>query len=328
MKATFEYPADTGRPMRLDYAVMEKEKARQALMQMHEHLSRQFPEACPMSLDAPVAQPENRGVPATVGVGKNASGKTVSELITEREAVSSKSADATLPGAQPQAILKAPVDDLGEFADAEVYKSFKKMRKKLGKRVLAGKMTVDEARTRMGRQFAQKGAGLVALPLAPADPAMALQVPVPTPLTGPVTAELIKAAVAEALHVETVPLEASAIGSYDPSPAIEAAVTKAVTPLLEKIQAQDTKLAETQRVIDAIADQPDPSTAAFSGLAFNPARTKAARPAGVAAQAEIAERTQNMVIRTLQDKYNASSDPAEREAYYGTLAKMRGYGEQ
>ena len=328
MKATFEYPAETGRPMRLDYAVMEKEKARQALMQMHEHLSRQFPEACPMSLDAPVAQPENRGVPATVGVGKNASGKTVSELITEREAVTGKSADATLPGAQPQAILKAPAEDVGEFADAEVYKSFKKMRKKLGKRVLAGKMTVDEARTRMGRQFAQKGAGIVALPLAPADPGKVPQVPVPAPLTGPVTAELIKSAVAEALHVETVPLEAATIGSYDPSPAIEAAVTRAVTPLLEKIQAQDTKLAETQRVIDAIADQPDPSTAAFSGLAFNPARTKAARPAGVAAQAEIAERTQNMVIRTLQDKYNASSDPAEREAYYGTLAKMRGYGEQ
>jgi hypothetical protein len=324
MKASFEYPAETGRPMRLDYAVMEREKARQALMRMHEHLSRQFPEACPMSLDAPVAQPENRGVPATVGVGKNASGMTVGELPTEREAVSSESADAALSGARPQAILKAPVDDLGEFADAEVYKSFKKMRKKLGKRVLAGKMTVDEARTRMGRQFAQKGAGIVALPLAPADPAKTPQVPVPTPLTGPATAELIKAAVTEALHVETVPLEAATIGSYDPSPAIEAAVTKAVTPLLEKIQAQDTKLAETQRVIDAIADQPDPSTAAFSGLAFNPARTKAARPAGVAAQAEIAERTQNMVTRSLQDLYNSSSDPFEREGYYRTLSKMRG----
>ena len=33
------------------------------------------------------------------------------------------------------------------------------MRKKLGKKVLSGKMTVDEARARMGRQFAQKGDG-------------------------------------------------------------------------------------------------------------------------------------------------------------------------
>ena len=34
-----------------------------------------------------------------------------------------------------------------------------------------------------------------------------------------------------------------------------------------------------------------------------------------------------MVMRTLQDKYNSSSDPHEREAYYTTLSKMRGYSE-
>ena len=33
------------------------------------------------------------------------------------------------------------------------------MRKKLGKKVLSGSMTVDEARAKLGRQFAQKGAG-------------------------------------------------------------------------------------------------------------------------------------------------------------------------
>ena len=32
------------------------------------------------------------------------------------------------------------------------------MRKKLGKKVLSGSMTVDEARAKLGRQFAQKGA--------------------------------------------------------------------------------------------------------------------------------------------------------------------------
>jgi hypothetical protein len=99
-----------------------------------------------------------------------------------------------------------------------------------------------------------------------------------------------------------------------------------MTPLLERIGAQDEALAENKRVLDALADQPDPSTAAFSGLAFNPVR-KAARPAGVPTTAEIAERTQQMMIRHLQDKYNASSDPAEREAYYGTLSKMRGVGQ-
>ena len=201
------------------------------------------------------------------------------------------------------------------------------MRKKLGKKVLAGTMTVDEARSRMGRQFAQKAAEEPQEAVQKAAALTALALPV---ADAPLTADLIKAAVAEALHVQSVPLETSAVASFDPSPAIEAAVTKAVTPLLEKIQQQDetytAKLAEQQRVIDAIADQPDPSTAAFSGVAFNPVR-KAARPAGVAETAEIAERTQQMMIRHLQQKYNASSDPAEREAYYGTLAKMRGYSE-
>ena len=54
-----------------------------------------------------------------------------------------------------------------------------------------------------------------------------------------VTAELIKSAVAEALQAQAVPLEPATIEAFDPSPAIEAAVTKAVTPLLEKIQQQE-----------------------------------------------------------------------------------------
>jgi hypothetical protein len=319
MKASFEYPTEQGRPVQLNYAVMEKERARHALMQMHEHLSRQFPEVCPMTLDAPAVQPESRGVPAVAGIGKSGSEGESPAQVTKSAA----------PSAPVAAVFKAPAE--GDLVDDAVYKGFKKMRKKLGKKVLAGEMTVDEARSRMGRQFAQKTAELSPQEIAEGvrrgtlavDPSL-----IPSPLAAALTPDLIKAAVREALHVESVPLEPAAIQSFDPSPAIEAAVTKAVAPLLEKIQQQDetytTKLAEQQRVIDAIADQPDPSTAAFSGLAFNPVR-KAARPAGVPAQAEIAERTQQMVIRHLQDKVNSSSDPFEREAYYGTLAKMRGF---
>ena len=285
-------------------------------MQMHEHLSRQFPEACPIDLDRPVAQPESRGVPPTAGIGKS---------------VTPEPAPAT-PPAPVAAVFKAPAGDEDQFMDADIYKGFKKMRKKLGKKVLAGKMTVDEARAKMGRQFAQKAA-------EPAEPAQksalvlnqygepveiaSVRTLAPPPVAAVIDPDLIKAAVREALHAESVPLEAATITAFDPSPAIEAAVTKAVTPLLEKIQAQDTKLAETQRVIDAIADQPDPSTAAFSGLAFNPVR-KAARPAGVTEKAEAAERAQNMTIRSLQELYNSSSDPYEREGYYQTLAKLRG----
>ena len=138
MKASFEYPSEPGQPTRLNYAVMEKERARHALMAMHEHLSRQFPEACPMDLTATPMQPESRPLPPTAGIGKS---------ITPEPA----------PAAPPvAAVLKAPAED--DFVDDAVYKGFKKMRKKLGKKVLAGEMTVDEARAKMGRQFAQKAA--------------------------------------------------------------------------------------------------------------------------------------------------------------------------
>ena len=197
------------------------------------------------------------------------------------------------------------------------------MRKKLGKKVLAGSMTVDEARARMGRQFAQKAANMVALPLAPADPALVPQVPVPTPLAEK-SAEVTDRHVVQPITVDmsaTADLFKSAVAEALSPLAAELTSTKAL--LAKQQETFTTKLAEQQKVIDAIADQPDPSTAAFSGLAFNPLR-KAAGPAGVPSQAEIAERTQLMMMRTLQDKYNASSDPAEREAYYGTLVKMRG----
>jgi hypothetical protein len=266
---------------------------------MHEHLSRQFPQACPIDLDRPVMQPESRGVPPTAGIGKGA-------------------APDPVPALPVAASFKADPEDGDLFADAEVYKGFKKMRKKLGKKVLSGSMTVDEARAKLGRQFAQKGDG---------EPQEAVQKSA-APTLSPSQSERV-------LAPAGLPLQVNA--AMDPE-VIKSAVAEATSELKDLLvkQQQDmaaqqetftTKLAEQQRVIDAIADQPDPSTAAFSGLAFNPLHTKAARPAGVATQAEIAERTQHMVMRTLQDKYNSSSDPTEREAYYTTLARMRGYSE-
>jgi hypothetical protein len=301
MKADFEYPSEIGRPVQLNYAVMEKERARQALSAMHEHLSRQFPEACPMRQEA--TQPESRPVPPTAGIGKS---------------VTPEPAPAA-PPAPVAASFKAEPEEADLFADAEVYKGFKKMRKKLGKKVLSGSMTVDEARAKLGRQFAQKGDG---------EPQEAVQKSA-APTLSPSQSERV-------LAPAGLPLQVNA--AMDPE-VIKSAVAEATSELKDLLvkQQQDmaaqqetftTKLAEQQRVIDAIADQPDPSTASFSGLAFNPLRTnKAARPAGVATQAEIAERTQHMVMRTLQDKYNSSSDPTEREAYYSTLARMRGYSE-
>jgi hypothetical protein len=191
------------------------------------------------------------------------------------------------------------------------------MRKKLGKKVLAGKITVDEARAKMGRQFAQKGGsedegvGGNVQKSAALSPSHSERVVADRHVLQPLTVDmsattdLFKSALAEAV----APLAA------------ELTSTKAL--LAEQQEAFTTKLAEQQKVIDAIADQPDPSTAAFSGLAFNPVR-KSARPAAIPDQAEIAERTQMAMIRELRNQYNSASDPAAREAAYAVLCKMQG----
>ena len=197
------------------------------------------------------------------------------------------------------------------------------MRKKLGKKVLSGKMTVDEARSRMGRQFAQKAA-------EPAEAAVQKSAePVVSPFqserviapAGLLTPDLIKAAVAEALRAQSVPLEAVTVGNVGADPeVIKSAVAEALAPVMEQFH---TKLAEQQKVIDAIADQPDPSTAAFSGLAYRPALTKQARPAGVTEIAEShAAQARQLVRQELENTYYTHSDPAAREAAAQAIARL------
>jgi hypothetical protein len=327
MKGGMEYPAQQGVPTQLSYAAMQKEQARQALVRMHEHLSRQFPEACPIALDTTAHQPERKPVPTPAGISKS--------IDPEPAPVQ----------ASPVAAFKAtPEGDADFFSDAEVYKAFKKMRKRLGKKVLSGKMTVDEARAKLGRQFTQKGTELQeAVPevqkglseasasaaitrgvMTREQAAEAYQWPAqdPAPVAAVFDPEVVKSAVRDALRAEAVPLEAAEIKSFDPSPVIEAAVTKAMTPLLERIDAQDKALAENQRVLDAIADQPDPSTAAFSGLAFQPSVQKSRRPAGVVDQAEYAARAQAMIRRNLEHTYSTHSNPYIREKAAEALAQL------
>ena len=278
-----EYPSERGVPQRVAYEQMERDKARRSLSMLHDHLNHMFPSACPMIEQDAYRQPESRPVPA--GIGK-ADGVEV--RLEKGEVI------------VPDAALKAtPDEDGGYFADADVYKGYKKMRKKLGKKVLAGKMTVDEARAKMGRQFAQKGAQ---------PPAEAVQKSAPPP------------SVPELLAPPVAPPPVAA--SFDPE-VIKAAVAEATAPLLERLEKQQgeftTKLAEQQRVIDAIADQPDPSTAAFSGLAFQPIQ-KSRRPAGVPDQAEYAARAQAMIRRNLEHTYQTHSNPVVREKAAEALA--------
>jgi hypothetical protein len=289
MKNDTEYPSVADGPVNLTYMHLEKDKARRSLSMMHDHLSHQFPLGCPMIEQDAYAQPEARPVPAVAGLGK-----------------------AVTPDQEVAAVSKAP------GIPQEVLDSIEKgMKKKLGKKVLAGKMTVDEARSKMGRMRAQKmqeweledqlTKGLITRE----DAMKALGFEIEAPVVKSTSPEIVKS--------EGV--------SYQ-GDIIKAAIAEALAPLLTRIAQQDDILTKAQQTIseqearwEAKADEPDPSTSSWRGLAL-----KSARPVGVAKQAEIAERTQHMIDRQLNHVWRTSENPFEREAARNELDK-RGFAE-
>jgi hypothetical protein len=95
--------------------------------------------------------------------------------------------------------------------------------------------------------------------------------------------------------------------------------------LVAKIQELEAYKAQSDERFERLANLADPATDAFTGIAMNPVK-KAARPAGVPSQAEIAERTQQMMIRQLQRTARISDNGAEREAAYAALEKYESIG--
>ena len=292
MKNDHEYPGEQGVPMRINYAHAEKEKARWALDLMHDNLSRMFPPLCPVQ--ATPQQPESRPLPPTAGLGK-----------------------AVEPETQEELISKAPADVPQDVIDAIE----KGMRKKLGKKVLSGAITVDEARSKMGRKRAQKmlewqtEQQLAKGEITREDALKALGFPsdaeVTIKSTGP---EVIKSPVGNA-PAPSFPAQVS-------PDMIKSAVAEALAPLMETITLQKSRLDDQQKMLDAIADSPDPKTQPWTGLAL-----KSARPAGVVKQAEIAERTQQMIQRQLHHTWRSSENPMEREAAWKELTEKYGFTE-
>jgi hypothetical protein len=295
MKNQWEYPKNPGVPQSLPSAYLEKEKARRALSMMHDHLAHAFPLACPMLAQNAYAQETTPAVPAIVGVGK--------------------SDDVTTTPVTAEAVKVADASE--DFLE----KAKKKMRKKLGKKVLSGKMTVDEARSRLGRNVSQKAADLeqraqidaiseqVAKGLMSVDDARA-QFGLP-PLVKTDESTVVKAAT----------IHEGVVVSND-AEVLKSAVTEALSPLIARMQELEAYKAQSDERFEKLADLADPTTNAFTGIALNPVK-KAARPAGVPSQAEIAERTQQMMVRQLQRTASISDNPAEREAAWAALQKYQ-----
>ena len=92
---------------------------------------------------------------------------------------------------------------------------------------------------------------------------------------------------------------------------IKSAVAEAQAPLLERLGEQDTALAEQRKLLDAMADQPDPRVAAYRGVAYNQTPAPPAgllnspdqRPAGVP----------DVAYKAMYDQWRNSPDPELRE---------------
>jgi hypothetical protein len=100
---------------------------------------------------------------------------------------------------------------------------------------------------------------------------------------------------------------------------IKAAVAEATAPLAAKI-------AEQAKLLDQLAELPDPREAAFRGVAHQTttATKTAGLPAGARTVAESAEQAQFAVMRAMQEEARNNPDPAQREAAWAHLYKMAG----
>jgi hypothetical protein len=298
MKASFEYPERQGVPTQISYEAIERDKSRRALSMMHDHLNHMFPSACPM-LDQDAYAGENadrRPLASAVGVGKE---------------VEVTSAGTVL---------------------GDVYKTIAKLERK----VRAGEITEAQARTRLAKKTAQRYAmdlqtqvqkGITSrdevLKALGIEPPQLAPIPEQPPVlqkavtadSGGLTPEVMKTMMSEIL---------------EPFQQKITALEERNTSYEEKITAQNTeidtyrqRLAVNDQRWDALANQPDPSTAAFAGLAIaNPAAKNA--PAGIVKQAQEHERVQGMMIRQLERTWRTSENPAEREAAYDALLRYKG----
>ena len=289
MKNDQPYPDRQGVPTKLSYPEMERDKARRALVMMHDHLQHQFPQGCPMiEQDAyRVETTPTTSLPQIAGLGKAIQPEEQTELLSD------------------------------------VYKYIKKLEKK----VRAGEITEEEARTRLSKRTAEKYAkdlakdvqkGMTSMDeIAKAlgiEKAVAVPEPVaekPESVTKGMTPDVMKTMMSEILQ----PFQAQITAQSEQL----AAQTEKITQYQALLDTQQGRINEYDKRWEALANTADPSTSAFSGLALR----KAANPAGVVKQAEVSEHVQGMMMRQLERTWRTSENPAEREAAYSALNKMK-----
>jgi predicted ribosome quality control (RQC) complex YloA/Tae2 family protein len=226
--------------------------------------------------------------------------------------------------------------------ETEVLGDVHKYIAKLEKQVRAGLITEEQARDKLAKKTAKKYAESlqkqVQKGITSRDEVLrALGLPVPS--------EEMAAAqnyVAKTVS-EPVPVPEPEVSKGLTPEVMKTMMSEILQPFEERIAAQDKRIEdllaensnyrqkaeELQGKVqvydqrwDALASQADPSTAAFTGLAFNPVVRNA--PAGITKTAEANKSVQSMMMRQLERTWRTSENPAEREAAYAALLKYQG----
>lgn len=93
--------------------------------------------------------------------------------------------------------------------------------------------------------------------------------------------------------------------------------------LTKSLKTAEKRNKKLQSTVDQMAAMPDPNVAAFKGVALTHPINKGASPTARTV-AETAEQTQLMMMRELENQWRSNPDPAQREAAWASLSKMRG----
>ncbi len=254
---------------------------------MHDHLTHMFPSVCPM---------------------------------LDRDAYAVETTPTTNIG---------PIAGLGKAiepeAQAEVLSDVYKYIKKLEKRVQAGELTEQQARDKLSKRTAERYARDLAKDVQKGMTSMdeiakamgmnkrpePAAVPEPEPAVKGMTPDVMKTMMSEILE----PFQAQITSQSQ----MMEAQTQKIAEYQQLLETQQNRINEYDKRWEALADTASPSTNAFTGLALR----KATGPAAIAKQAEVSEHVQGMMMRQLERTWRTSENPAEREAAYSALNKMK-----
>ena len=233
-------PMTPGKPSRVYYRDTMRDNARQAMTAMHDHISRVFPDVCPMSPELGGTQKPAPQVPEGAGAPAPHSAKAL------------KAARAARKAARVQAA---------------------RQRRKLERQVLAGKISVTKARKQLGLPAAQKAARPAGAAKAAAP---ALDTDVLKAAIAEATAPLLRRAAKQDKAIRKQRKALDAIASQPDTSAAPfrgvALAQKTSAPPAGALTAAATvelaKAAELSRLRDAWRNSSDPKEreAAYSGL--------------------------------------------------------------